>query len=98
MEFRSFKTILWLKPKWSSTSFGPLIFLVPKNLAPRKFGLRKIWNPQKLRFAVCAQQNGQKVRKKVANYQKFICIKVTSYKTHILVRFGKIKKCWPPKK
>ena len=36
------------------------------------------------RFAVCAQQTGQKVRKKVFNWQRFICTEVTSYKIHTL--------------
>ena len=37
-------------------------------------------------FAVCAQQTGQKVRKKVFNWQRFICTEVTSYKIHILMK------------
>ena len=39
-------------------------------------------------FAVCAQQTGQKVRKKVFNWQRFICTEFTSYKIHTyLVEF-----------
>ena len=33
---------------------------------------------------MCAQQTGQKVRKKVFNWQRFICTEVTSYKIHTL--------------
>ena len=33
---------------------------------------------------LCAKQTSQKVRKKVFNWQRYICTKVTSYKIHIL--------------
>ena len=33
---------------------------------------------------VCAQQTGQKVRKKCSTRQRLICTKITSYKIHIL--------------
>ena len=73
-------------------SWSPKIWR-PGNLVCEKFGIHKSWG------LLCVHsKTAKKWGKKVANYQKFICIKVTSYKTHILVRFGKIKKCWPPKK
>ena len=37
-----------------------------------------------------AQQTGQKVRKKVFNWQRFICIEVTSYKIHILTNLSRL--------
>ena len=36
-------------------------------------------------FPAHTQQTGQKVRKKVVNWQRFICTEVTSYKIHTLV-------------
>ena len=44
------------------------------------------------------QQSGQKVRKKVFNWQRFICTEVTSYKIHTLgtiCNFWTIFLQWP---
>ena len=40
-------------------------------------------------FAAHTQQTGQKVKKKVFNWQRFICTEVTSYKIHTLAGSSK---------
>ena len=48
--------------------------------------------PQFLASLLCAQQTGQKVRKKVFNWQRFICTEFTSYKIHTLAALHIIPK------